>query len=129
MATRKQTTRNTFHTPSTTDAGPLALILEDMRDQFRVFGEGLTALSEKMDAGFAGLNQRMDSLEGRMDRLEHRQLALEAAVTQHSVEIRELRAEVGLSVRTWNARRRQKTCAALKHASPNWNAAWAPEAP
>ncbi len=102
MATRKQTTRNTFHTPSTTDAGPLALILEDMRDQFRVFGEGLTALSEKMDAGFAGLNQRMDSLErrmgvleSRMDRLEHRQLALEAAVTQHSVEIRELRAEVG----------------------------------
>ncbi len=60
--------------PSTTDAGPLALILEDMRDQFRVFGEGLTALSEKIRAALERKAQAEDvrRLDARVTELERR---------------------------------------------------------
>ncbi|MBI5493596.1 MAG: hypothetical protein HY904_01135 [Deltaproteobacteria bacterium] len=86
---KKAPAANPFQEPSSTDAGQLAIILEDMRDQFRIFGEGLLGLRERMDA-------RFDAVDARFDRMERRIAAVEAAITQHSAEIRELRAEVRL---------------------------------
>lgn len=62
--------------------GHLVVILEDMRSKFRAFGEGLSGLREKVDEGFArvdekfarvdeglaGLNNKMDEGFELMDK-------------------------------------------------------------
>ena len=50
-------------------------ILEDIRDQFTAFGEGLGIVSDKVDNlehRFDKLEGRFDNKEGRFDNLEHR---------------------------------------------------------
>lgn len=61
----------------------VAVILEDLRSQFKVFGEGLNLLNDK----FEGLNDKYESLNAKLDahieenrrefalnRLEHQQM-------------------------------------------------------
>ena len=52
------------------DDDKVAVLLEDLRAPFRTFGEGLQMMNEKMDKGFETLNNRMDKLETRLDRME-----------------------------------------------------------
>lgn len=52
------------------DDNKVAVLLEDLRAQFRTFGEGLQLLNDKVDNGFDTLNNRMDKMETRMDRME-----------------------------------------------------------
>ena len=49
----------------------VAILLEDLRSQFRVFGEGLRALNEKVDKGFLEVNDRIDRFE-HQNHQEHR---------------------------------------------------------
>lgn len=74
------------------------LLLEDLRAQFRTFGEGLQLLNDKMDRGFETVNNRMDKLETRMDRMEtnnhqdHQQII--QAIRDLDVEVKRLDTEV-----------------------------------
>jgi hypothetical protein len=52
------------------DDNKVAVLLEDLRAQFRTFGEGLQLLNDKVDKGFDALNNRMGKMETRMDRME-----------------------------------------------------------
>jgi predicted nuclease with TOPRIM domain len=50
-------------------------ILEDIKDQFNAFGEGLTIVSdgqERLEKRFDGLEKKVDRLETRFDGLETR---------------------------------------------------------
>ena len=38
----------------------VAILLEDLRSQFKIFGEGLEMLNNKVDKGFLQLNTRLD---------------------------------------------------------------------
>ncbi len=58
MAARK---RETAPAPS---AQEFTIVLEDLRSQFKVFGEALGALGEKVDS----LEQKVDRLEEKVDR-------------------------------------------------------------
>jgi hypothetical protein len=52
------------------DDNKVSVLLEDLKTQFRTFGEGLQLLNDKVDKGFNTLNNRMDKMETRMDRME-----------------------------------------------------------
>lgn len=47
-----------------------AVILEDIRSQFRVFGEGLAGIREKMDERFIQLEKRLLYLEEGIARIQ-----------------------------------------------------------
>lgn len=55
------------------DDNKVAVLLEDLRAQFRTFSEGLQLLNEKVDSGFDTLNSRMDRMEANNYR-DHQQL-------------------------------------------------------
>lgn len=57
----------------------VAVILEDLRSQFRVFGEGLQALNEKVDKIDQKLDAHIEENRRQFDQnaLEHRQNAQE----------------------------------------------------
>jgi hypothetical protein len=48
------------------DDAKVAVILEDLRSQFRVFGEGLQILNEKVDQ----IDKKVDALDQRLERHE-----------------------------------------------------------
>ena len=58
---------------TTMTAREVAVLIEDLRGQFRVFGEGLTALREKVDSianALANVMGRITAIELRLTRLE-----------------------------------------------------------
>ena len=58
------------------DDSKVAVILEDLRSQFRVFGEGLQMLNEKVDR----VDKKVDTLETKVDSLETKVDTLETKV-------------------------------------------------
>jgi hypothetical protein len=62
------------------DDNKVAVLLEDLRAQFRTFGEGLQLLNDKVDKGFQEIKTEMDSLKLELtdlrveNRQEHQQL-------------------------------------------------------
>lgn len=57
------------------DDSKVAVLLEDLKAQFQVFGEGLQTVIQKTDRleqRFDGLEKRFDGLEQRFDGLEQR---------------------------------------------------------
>ena len=44
----------------TMDDSKVAILLEDFRTQFKIFGEGIEMLNNKVDKGFLQLNTRID---------------------------------------------------------------------
>ena len=60
-------------TKNTMTAREVAVLIEDLRSQFRIFGEGLTALREKVDSianALANVIERITTIELRLSRLE-----------------------------------------------------------
>ena len=58
---------------TTMTAREVAVLIEDLRSQFRVFGEGLTGLREKVDSianALANVIERITAIELRLTRLE-----------------------------------------------------------
>jgi hypothetical protein len=51
------------------DDNKVAVILEDLRAQFRTFGEGLDGLSEEVKQFRAETNQRFEKLENKLNRV------------------------------------------------------------
>jgi hypothetical protein len=63
-------------TKNTMTAREVAVLIEDLRSQFRIFGEGLTALREKVDSianALANVIERITTIELRLTRLESKQ--------------------------------------------------------
>jgi hypothetical protein len=62
------------------DDNKVAVLLEDLRAQFRTFGEGLQLLNDKVDKGFQEVKTGIDSLKLEVtnlkadNRQEHQQL-------------------------------------------------------
>jgi hypothetical protein len=77
------------------------VVLEDIRSQFRVFGEALQGIRETMDARFGAVDSRFDAVDRRFDAVEARadrtdgELALvKVAVLENNRELKELRGAV-----------------------------------
>ncbi|MDW7650379.1 MAG: hypothetical protein SCK29_00965 [Bacillota bacterium] len=67
----------------------VAVILEDLRSQFRVFGEGLQLLNEKVgrvDKKVDGLETKVDSLEIKVDVLDKKVDALDKRLERHETK-------------------------------------------
>jgi archaellum component FlaC len=48
------------------------VVLEEVRSQFKVFGEALESLSEKVDRGFEQVDRRFEQVDRRFEKIEHR---------------------------------------------------------
>src|SRR5580704_7697763 len=81
------------------------VVLEDIRSQFRVFGEALQGVRETMDARFDAVDRRFDAVDRRFDAVDRRFDAVDAradrtdgelalvktAVLENNRELKELR--------------------------------------
>jgi hypothetical protein len=81
----------------------LTRVVERMRSDFKAFGARLEGLDDKMSAGFARVDKRLDGVDGRLDGVDERlervegQLAdLSHAVAGLSHEVADLSNDVGL---------------------------------
>jgi len=101
MPARKKAGKGGAEPPDSGSRDQYTVVLEDLRSQFKVFGEGLRAVDEKVDR----LDQRVTSGFERVDRElglvkvaigDHdRQLGLvKAAIVDNSAEVREIRASL-----------------------------------
>jgi hypothetical protein len=66
MATKKKSGRS----PSA--ARGFAVVVEEMRSQFKVFGEALQGLCERVDAGFAQVDVRFAQVDARFAQVDAR---------------------------------------------------------
>jgi hypothetical protein len=65
MVVKKRTgTTNAAHT--------MAIVLEDIRSQFAVFGEAIVGLRESMERRFESVDARFESIDARFDRMDGR---------------------------------------------------------
>lgn len=80
------------------DDNKVAILLEDLRVQFRTFGEGLQLLNEKVDNGFESLNGRVDKTESKMDRFEGKLTQLQDSNTQEHQQLMQMVKELDKEV-------------------------------
>ena len=85
MAGRKITAPKT----TSSEARAFAVVLEEIRAQNKVFGEGQQLLREQMPAGFAEVNHRFEQVDRRFERVEHN-------ITEIRQDITDVRQHVGL---------------------------------
>lgn len=50
----------------------VAVLLEDIRSQMRIFGEGIQMLDEKFSSRFQEMDARFDRMDARFDRMDVR---------------------------------------------------------
>jgi hypothetical protein len=67
------------------------VVLEDIRSQFRVFGEALQGIRETMDARFDAVDRRFDAVDARADRTDGELALVKVAVLENNRELKELR--------------------------------------
>jgi hypothetical protein len=70
------------------------VVLEDIRSQFRVFGEALQGIRETMDARFDAVDRRFDAVDARADRTDGELALVKVAVLENNRELKELRGAV-----------------------------------
>jgi hypothetical protein len=68
-------------------AAEFTVVLEDLRAQFKVFGEALAGVREEF-------GQRFDAVEGRLGSVEGELALVKVAVLENRREIRDVRAEI-----------------------------------
>jgi hypothetical protein len=89
MATGKKTTTN-----AAPAGAEFTVVLEDLRSQFRVFGEALQGLREEFTERFDAVDQRFAGVDQRFDGVDREIGLVKATVLENGREIRELRAKV-----------------------------------
>jgi chromosome segregation ATPase len=96
MVTRKNKSSSLVSRPSA--ARGFSVVLEELRSQFAVFGEALTALREQVASGFAETQRRFEQVDREIGDVNHelghvkREVGLvKAAVLEHSRELKDLR--------------------------------------
>ena len=92
MAARKK--RAGGAAPGNGNGHAFAVVVEQLQDQFRAFGESLQDVKD----GFARLEQRFDGLEQRFDGVEGRLGRVEAAVLEHTRELKDFRVALDRKV-------------------------------
>jgi len=102
-ARKKKAVTGTAHAAPT--GAEFTVVLEDLRSQFKVFGESLEGLREEMhsrfeqvDARFAQVDARLAQGDSRFDKVDRRLDLLQTAVLDNSGEIRELRGDLARKV-------------------------------
>jgi chromosome segregation ATPase len=105
--------------PAPDGARAFTVVLEQLRGEFKVFGEALDGLRQHMTDRFDAVDRRFDAVDRRFERVEHelgevkqdlgevqRDLAevkvdlglVKSAATTHSRELREIRGALGNKV-------------------------------
>jgi hypothetical protein len=87
MPARKNAGEGGTEPPDSGSRDQYTVVLEDLRSQFKVFGEGLRAVDEKVDR----LDRRVDS---RFERVDRELGLVKAAVMGHDRELREIRGSL-----------------------------------
>ncbi len=80
MAARKERLEGAKFEPPPDAAHPFTVVLEEIRAQGKVFGEGHQLLREQMQAGFEEVNRRFEQVEGRLERVEQDMALVKDAV-------------------------------------------------
>ncbi|HEX4512808.1 MAG TPA: hypothetical protein VH054_04705 [Polyangiaceae bacterium] len=80
----------------------VAALIEDLRGQFKVFGEALQANNDKIDELGARLDGRIDRLDGRIDGLENK-------VDDLAIDMSDVKKRLGRVERALNGKPRRKT--------------------
>jgi chromosome segregation ATPase len=65
VATRKKK-------PESPSANEFTVVLEEMRSQFKVFGEALFGFREQMEASFAEVHERFEQVDRRFEQVDRR---------------------------------------------------------
>jgi septal ring factor EnvC (AmiA/AmiB activator) len=86
VAARKKIPSNTPAPPA--DAAGFVVVLEDIRSQFKVFGDALRSSREESARHFEQIDHRFDQVDHRLDQHDIRFATLDR-------EIREIRRDVG----------------------------------
>ena len=58
------------HGPEFSRDREIKVLLEDLRGEFRVFGEGLQDVRKKLHEGLQGVQKEFQNVHGRLDRME-----------------------------------------------------------
>jgi hypothetical protein len=102
MGARK---RRTVGSRAASGGREFTLVLEDMRSQFKVFGEALqgvdaklSSLETRVTSGFEQVDCRFEQVDRRFERVEGSIELLKAAVLDNSREIRGLQEAVARKV-------------------------------
>jgi hypothetical protein len=97
VASRKK--RPTVRSP--TLARGFSVVVEELRLQFKVFGEALGALRDEVAAGFEQVDRRFEQVDHRLGKVEgevgflRKELVLvKTVVVEHSGELKEIRGAV-----------------------------------
>jgi len=99
MAARKK--RAGGAAPGNGNGHAFAVVVEQLQDQFRAFGESLQDVKDgfaRLEQRFDGLEQRFDGLEQRFDGVEGRLGRVEAAVLEHTRELKDFRVALDRKV-------------------------------
>jgi hypothetical protein len=70
------------------------VVLEDIRSQFRLFGEALQGIRETMDARFDAVDRRFNAVDARADRTDGELALVKVAVLENNRELKALRGAV-----------------------------------
>jgi hypothetical protein len=76
----------------TAGAHDFAVVTEELRGQFKVFGEALQGFRDHVDRRFEQIDQRFDRVDRRFDRVDQEMGLLKSAVLEHGRELKEIRA-------------------------------------
>ena len=93
MAARKQAPKKARKSEKNGDAATrgFTVVLEQLQGQFQVFGEALTGLSDRMNAGFEQVDRRFQQVDRRFEQVERELGLVKTAVLEHSRELKEHR--------------------------------------
>ena len=73
-----------------------AILVEDMRAQFRVFGEALEGLRDQVVSGFDQVRQRFDGVDARFDRIDRRLDGMDTRFDGVDARLERVDREIGL---------------------------------
>jgi len=75
-----------------------AVVVEQLRGEFKVFGEALGGLRQQMTDGFAAVDRRFERVEHEIGEMRVDLGLVKSAATTHSRELREIRRALGNKV-------------------------------
>jgi hypothetical protein len=94
MAARKKA-------PSTSAPGgehTFAVVVEQLRGEFKVFGEALGGLRQQMTDGFEAVDRRFERVEHELGEMKVDRALVKPAATTHSRELKDIRNALGNKV-------------------------------
>lgn len=75
-------------------ATEVGVLIEDLRSQFRIFGEKLDALESKYDSKFETLESKVGGLENKIDGIAANQARTLERVTSLEITARKIQSDV-----------------------------------